>query len=103
MRRRKYRFTDKNQSRQGIISSAIGVASLVILIGVLAAAYMQYGRAGKLIAVFGVLALILSAVGMYYGVNGTREEDTYHLFPWLGCGMNGLVLAAVVMSYILGW
>ena len=86
-----------------MISSAIGAAALLLLIGVLAAAYMQNGQSGKAAAVFGVLAFLLSAVGMYYGVNGTKEEDTYRLFPWLGCGMNGLVLAAVVMTYVLGW
>lgn len=103
MKKRRYKFTDKNQSRQGIISSVIGTLALLLTAGILAAAYMQSGRAGKIIAIPGFLALLLSLAGLYYGIRGVREEDTYRLFPWLGCIVNGIILAAYVMVYVLGW
>ena len=103
MRRKKYRFSDKNQSRLGLISSGIGAVALMILLGVLVSAYQQYGQAGKSAAVLGILAFILALVGMYYGLLGTKEQDTYMLFPWMGCGMNGVVLLSVVLSYLIGW
>lgn len=103
MRKRKYKFTDKNQSRLGIISSAVGVLVVVLTSAMVAVAYMQSGQAGKFVAIPGFLALLLSIAGLYYGIRGTKEEDTYHLFSWLGCLMNGLVLAVYVLIYILGW
>lgn len=103
MRKRKYKFTDKNQSRWGIISSVIGVLVISMTIGMVAVAYVQSGQAGKFVAIPGFLALLLSVVGLFYGIRGTKEEDAYHLFPWLGCLMNGLVLAVYVLIYILGW
>ena len=75
----------------------------MILFGVMASAYNQYGQAGKAVAVFGILALLLASVGMYFGVNGVGEEDTYQLLPWLGCISNGAVIGAIVLSYFLGW
>lgn len=101
--RRKYKFTDKNRSRTGTCSSILGVIALLLLGGAFWAAYMYAGQAGKYIAALGFLALLLSGVGMYYGILGTREEDTWQLLPRFGCGINGLVLAACIMIYVTGW
>lgn len=101
--RRKYKFTDKNRSRTGTISSILGAVSLLLLGGAFWAAYTYAGQAGKYIAVLGFLALLLSCVGLYYGVLGTREEDTWQMLPRLGFLVNGLVLAACVMIYVTGW
>ena len=101
--KRRYKFTDKNQSRLGMLSCAAWTVSLLLTGGVVAAAYMEYGQAGKFIAVLGFLAILLSLAGMYYGIRGLMEEDTYQLFPYLGCVQNGVVLTAYVMVYILGW
>lgn len=101
--RRKYKFTDKNQSTQGVISSIIGIVCVLAVVGMVAVAYLQSGQAGKWIAVPGIVVELLAMTGMYHGILGTKEEDTYRLFSWLGCGMNGIVLAAFVLIYILGW
>lgn len=101
--RRRYKFTDKNQSRPGIVSTVIGVFALLLTGGVLMEAYMAYGQAGKIIAVLGFLALLLAFVGLYQGIRGLREEDSYQLFPCLGCVLNGLLLTAFVCVYIAGW
>ena len=102
-RKRQYKFTDRMHSRQGMISSSLGALAFLMTVGVFAAAYMQNGQAGKLIAVFGFLALILACVGVYYGVRGLGEEDVYRLFPWLGCTVNGVLLVAFATIYVLGW
>lgn len=103
LKKRRYKFTDKNQSRQGIISSVIGILAFLLTAGVMTVAYVQNGQAGKIIAIPGFLALLLSLTGLYTGIRGAREEDTYRLFPWLGCILNGIILAVYVMVYVLGW
>ena len=101
--KKRYKFTDKNQSKNGIISASFGAAALLLTGGIFAAAYSADGQAGKAVAVLGFLALLLSAGGLYYGVRGLKEEDTYRLFPYLGSWMNGAVLAAYALIYLAGW
>lgn len=101
--RRRYKFTDKNQSRKGILSSVIGVTALLLTGGMVAAAYMEYGQAGRLIAVLGFAALLLALAGLYHGFLGLGEEDTYKGFPYVGCVLNTLVLLAFAGIYMLGW
>jgi len=101
--KRKYKFTNKSQSKMGIISSILGCISMLLTAGAFVLAYIQKGQAGKIIAMMGFLALLLSLVGLYYGFGGTKEEDTYGLFPHLGCAVNIIVLAVVVFIYIVGW
>ena len=101
--KRRYKFTDKNQSRLGILSCVLGAAALLLTGGILAAAYMEYGQAGKSVAVLGFLAMLLSFAGMYRGIRGLMEEDTYQLFPYMGCVLNGVLLTAFIVVYMLGW
>lgn len=101
--KRRYKFTDKNQSRTGIISTLIGVLAFSLTGLVVADAYQSYGQSGKQIAVAGFLALLLAFYGLYKGIRGLKEEDTYQLFPYLGCILNGMLLTAFVCIYLLGW
>lgn len=86
-----------------MISSGLGLLSLLMTGGALAAAYLQMGQAGKPVAIFGFLALLAACAGMYYGICGTKEEDVYLLLPRIGCGVNGILLAAYATIYVLGW
>lgn len=101
--KRRYKFTVKNQSRSGIISTVTGLAALVMTGCAAADAYRMYGQAGKGIAVLGFLALLLALYGLYKGIRGLKEEDTWQLFPYLGCALNGMLLTAFVCIYMLGW
>ncbi len=101
--KKRYKFTDKNQSKNGILSVCLGTAALFLTGGIFAAAYLKSGQAGKTVAVLGFLALLLSVGGLYYGSLGLKEEDVYRLFPYLGLVINGAVLAVYVLIYVLGW
>ncbi len=100
--KRRYKFTVRNLSRAGIRSSVRGMIALLLTGGMVATAYMEYGQAGKQIAVLGLLALLLALTGLYQGIRGLGEEDTYKGFPYMGCVLNGLVLLAFVGIYLLG-
>ena len=81
--RRRYKFTDKNQSRTGIVSTVIGVLALLLTGGMLLEAYMAYGAAGKGIAVCGFLALLLALVGLYQPPlpPHQRRDDQWRALP----------------------
>ena len=65
--KKKIRFTDKKHSRQGIISSGLGGAALMLFAASVAAAYIRSGQAGRIIAVTGFLAMLceFSAAGRF--------------------------------------
>ena len=62
--KKRYKFTDKNQSKNGILSVCLGAAALFLTGGIFAAAYLKSGQAGKTVAVLGFLALLLSVGGL---------------------------------------
>lgn len=103
MSKRKYKFTRKRQSYAGIASTVAGAAALLCIACVTAIAYLESGAAGKIIAIPGFLAFLLSLVGLTKGVKAIREEDTYRLFPWLGFFLNVLVLVIFGCIYAMGW
>lgn len=102
-KKKRLKFTDRKHSRQGILSSCLGAGAFLVLAGIFAAAYIQRGQAGKIIAVLGFLAFLLACAGLGYGILGMKEEEVYRLFPYLGCGLNGILLAGFVLIYALGW
>ena len=55
--KKKIRFTDKKHSRQGIISSGLGGAALLLFAASVAAAYIRSGQAGRIIAVDYIMEL----------------------------------------------
>lgn len=85
-----------------MISTALGVVSACLLLCLLTAAYLTSGQAGKIVAILGLLVFFVACGGIYYGVLGYREEDSYRLFPDLGLGINGLLLVGFIMIYITG-
>lgn len=100
--KKKIRFTDKKHSRQGIISSGLGGAALMLFAASVAAAYIRSGQAGRIIAVTGFLAMLCACAGLYYGimVTGGRKPT---VISAACCGLNFLLLAGFVSIYILGW
>ena len=63
--KKKIRFTDKKHSRQGIISSGLGGAALLLFAASVAAAYIRSGQAGRIIAVTGFLAMLCACAAPF--------------------------------------
>lgn len=99
MARRNYIYTNKKHSQRAIMSTILGTISTVSL-GIVV--YMTYRSAGVATVGYGVtglLATLFSIVGLILGIITVREKDYYRLFPWLGIGLNLLVLGSI--SFIL--
>ena len=86
-----------------MLSGGIGLLALAVLGGSVWLAYSQSGQAGGVIAVMGAAAFILICAGLYFGIRAFGEEDVYRLLPWFGCMLNGILFAAFVSIYALGW
>ncbi|MDE7014319.1 MAG: hypothetical protein K2P19_06535 [Kineothrix sp.] len=94
-----YIFTVRKHPEKGIMSTILGVLSL-ISIG--AAVYLTYSHGGSAKPQYGAavfLVTLFSLAGLVLGILSRIEKDNYYLFPHLGIGLNVLSLGAV--SFIL--
>ena len=82
-----YIFTNKVHSQKGIMSTILGLLSLITL-----GPSVRYATAALLASVFMVIGLIL-------GVLSLREQEKFWLFRILGIVMN--VLSFITLSLIL--
>ena len=99
MARRGYIFTDKKESKQGILSSVLGTLSLASLIAAVYLTFQNQGVAPVKYGVVGLLCLIFSGTGLTLGILARMEEDKFYLFAWVGIVLNLLTLAGI--SFIL--
>lgn len=94
-----YIFTNKAESRKGILSTFFGVLSLVSLLMAVRESYLAGGEEYVRYGVVGILCLIFAAVGLVLGIMAKMEEDKFYLFAWTGIVLNVLVLSGI--SFIL--
>ena len=102
MAKRSYKFTDKKHTRQGIVSSLLGMVSLILLTAGLAVAYGMAGGAGPSAALMGFLSMAFSIIGFALGARGFQEEDVYYLFSKIGIGLNGILFILWVLIFVAG-
>ena len=101
-RRRGYKFTNKRHTRRGLISSGISFFVLLLLSGLFYLSYRQAGDVGSYAGFLGFLSMLASAVGLWMGVKSVEEEDQFYLFSYVGSILNGLLLVAWIILYVLG-
>ena len=90
MRKKNYIFTNKKHSDKAIMSTILGVISLVSL-GIVT--YLSYSQGGVMhggYGVTGVLATVYSLIGLILGVLTLRDKDIYRFFPVPGSGVTTL-------------
>ena len=96
MRKKNYIFTNKKHSDKAIMSTILGVISLVSL-GIVT--YLSYSQGGVM---HGVLATVYSLIGLILGVLTLRDKDIYRFFPVLGTILNVISLGGISFLLYLG-
>lgn len=94
-RKKNYIFTNKKHSERAIMSTILGVISLVSLIAVIYLAYAQAGNIPSGYGVAGFLVAVFSIVGLVIGIITVMEKDRYKLFPCLGIFFNLMALVGI--------
>lgn len=102
MKRKNYIFTNKKHSQRAIMSTILGMISLVSLGAVLYLTYLSDGEAPNGYGVTGLLATIFSFTGLILGIVTVRDKTYYRFFPWLGVILNLLVLGGISVILYLG-
>lgn len=98
MARRNYIFTNRVQSKKGILATILGVVSFV---SVGLTIYLTFGTGGAP-ANYGIsllLALIFSLIGFVVAIVSRFEKDVFYLFSYIGMAVNFITLACI--SFLL--
>lgn len=99
MARKNYIFTNKKHSQRAIMSTILGIISIVSLGIVVYLTYLRKGDAPVGYGVTGLLATIFSLTGLGLGIVTVRDKTYYRLFPWLGVIVNLIALGSI--SFLL--
>lgn len=97
-----YIFTARKHPEKGIMSTILGMISMV---SIAAAVYLTYKNGGNAEPQYGAavfLVTLFSLAGLVLGVRSRMEKDNYYLFPHLGIAFNFLSLAMVSMILYAG-
>ncbi|MDR2042771.1 MAG: DUF6142 family protein [Clostridium sp.] len=97
-----YIFTNKKHSEKAILSTVLGIVSILSLGAVVYLSYARDGEAPVGYGLTGILAAVYSVAGLLLGITTIREHDRYRLFPWLGLCLNLLALGAVSLILYVG-
>lgn len=98
-RKKGYIFTNKKHSEKAIMSTILGIISIVSLLIVVFLTYRKGGNAPAGYGVTGILVTLFSLIGLVLGILTIKEKDRYYLFPGLGIVFN--LLALVGIGFIL--
>lgn len=94
-----YMFTNKQHTQKGIMSTILGVISLVTLAYAIIMSYLKAGNIPRQYGAAALLVMIFAFVGIVLGVISKTERDKFYFFTYMGIALN--VLALVVISGIL--
>ena len=102
-RRGNYKFTEKKQSKRGIIASCIALLSIGIFIYVVWNSYSHEGAGSMYLGSAGVASMLLSIVAFVIAVSSMREEDSFPLFPYMGLICSFLAMGTWIGLYVIGF
>ena len=100
--RRNIQFTDKTHPMMGILSLIIGIAALGVLITLFFISSSVRGNSGMSAGVLGILVMIASIAGFILAVRCYKKEDIYMTIPAIASVLNGVLIIACLMLYVLG-
>ena len=92
---RKYIFTNKKESKKGIMSAVLGIIALVSLFFALYETFRNQGQALVKYGVAALFALLFALAGIVLGIMSKMEEDRFYLFSYLGIILNLLAIAGI--------
>lgn len=99
---RRYKFTNKKHSEKGIMSTILGVISLVSIWMAVYQTFLARGVAETNMGVVGLTITIFSAGGLVLGYLAKKEHDKFMFFAYLGMILNVLALAGISVILYAG-
>lgn len=101
--RRNYKFTEKTQSKRGIIGLLLAIASIVIFFVVVDNSFRNGGNGSMYLGSAGVSSMLLAFVAFVLAVKSMKEENSFKLFPYLATVCSFVAAGVWVALYVIGF
>ena len=97
-----YSFEEKKNSVNGIISTIMGVISIVLLLAAVYSSYYMRGHAGIYAGAMGLSGILFSCAGFILGIVSFKEKNIKYKYPKIGSIMCGIVFAVWLTILLTG-
>lgn len=97
-----YKFTVRNSSMKGRISSFIGFFSILAFVAISFVSSLSDGNGSLLFGGVGLLLFGIALFGLILGINSSKEKEIYYTGPVVGIVLNGLMTALYFVLYFVG-
>lgn len=97
-----YKFTNKKHPEKGIMSTILGVISLVSVGVAVYQTYLAKGNASTNMGVVGLMVTIFAIAGVILGYISKNEVDKFLFFSYLGMVLNVVALACISVILYAG-
>ena len=98
----KLRFSKKEYTIGGIISTTLALLAIVVLGYSVHISYSARGMGTEIVGALGMLALIISLFGFIFGVLSYKEQDKHYGASSFGTFTNGLILILLILFILIG-
>lgn len=102
--RKRKRFSGRYNTRRGIVSFAISIASLIFLLIGIVISFNKSGNANGIVGIMGTMAFASALAGIITGLRSFKDRDGYYLFSWIGVITNGvmfLIMCGIIIKGIM--
>ena len=94
--------SDKIISRESIVSVILGAAGIIGYYLLLFGSIKTGGTSSPLSGAGGWILLVVSAIGLYFGIQSMKDTAAVMKWKIIGCTCNGIVLAVSVIIFVIG-
>lgn len=101
--RKGYKFTEKTQSKRGILALMLSVVSMVIFAAVTLNSFHHGGNGSMYLGSAGVSSMLLGVVALVLALKSLGEENSFKLFPYLATICSFLTTGVWVALYVVGF
>lgn len=98
-----YKFTNKNNTRGGIISVILAIIALVTVVTGVIISYKKSGAAGTLAGGLGTMSFLFATAGLISGLKSFKEKDKFYIFSWIGTISNGILWLGMCLIIAKGF
>lgn len=102
-RRKSYKFTEKKQSKKGILALVLSLLSIAVFVAVTANSFQHRGEGSMYLGSAGVASMLLSIVALVLAIKSLGEENSFKLFPYLATICSFLTAGVWVALYVVGF
>lgn len=101
-KRQVYSFVEKKHSANGVVSAVLSVLSVLMLAGLLAAAFLLKGQAAEWIGAMGLTGIVMAVCGLRYGFAGFKDECKTYICSKIGTILSTVSIAAWFFIVCIG-